>query len=50
MKKTFDKVAEVIRDVMSRTICILEEPHYPVRESKQQKVCDFRLFLLLIIE
>ncbi|XP_063597420.1 mitogen-activated protein kinase kinase kinase 4-like isoform X1 [Penaeus indicus] len=37
MKKTFDKVAEVIRDVMSRTICILEEPHHSVRDSKQQK-------------
>ncbi|KAK4319027.1 hypothetical protein Pmani_010006 [Petrolisthes manimaculis] len=27
MKKTFDKVGEVIRDVMNRTMCILEEPH-----------------------
>lgn len=27
MKKTFDKVGEVIRDVMNRTLCILEEPH-----------------------
>ncbi|XP_042228698.1 mitogen-activated protein kinase kinase kinase 4-like isoform X2 [Homarus americanus] len=34
MKKTFDKVAEVIRDVMSRTMCILEEPHRTLRGGK----------------
>ena len=34
MKKTFDKVAEVIRDVMNRTMCVLEFNH----EDKLRKV------------
>ncbi|XP_063864103.1 mitogen-activated protein kinase kinase kinase 4-like isoform X1 [Scylla paramamosain] len=33
MKKTFDKVAEVIRDVMNRTMCVLEFNH----DEKQKK-------------
>ncbi|KAG0721552.1 Mitogen-activated protein kinase kinase kinase 4 [Chionoecetes opilio] len=33
MKKTFDKVAEVIRDVMNRTMCVLEFS----QEDKQRK-------------
>ncbi|XP_069173757.1 mitogen-activated protein kinase kinase kinase 4 isoform X4 [Procambarus clarkii] len=37
MKKTFDKVAEVIRDVMSRTMCILDEPHRTQRNGKLQR-------------
>ncbi|XP_069944090.1 mitogen-activated protein kinase kinase kinase 4-like [Cherax quadricarinatus] len=37
MKKTFDKVAEVIRDVMSRTMCILEQPQRTLRNGKLQK-------------
>lgn len=38
MKKTFDKVAEVIRDVMNRTMCVLEEPLQFGKEEKQRKV------------
>lgn len=34
MKKTFDKVAEVIRDVMNRTMCVLEDPQQFGKEDK----------------
>ncbi|XP_071530903.1 mitogen-activated protein kinase kinase kinase 4 [Panulirus ornatus] len=37
MKKTFDKVAEVIHDVMFRTMCILEEPQRSVRDRNLPK-------------
>lgn len=37
MKKTFDKVAEVIRDVMNRTMCVLEEPQQFGKVDKLRK-------------
>ena len=39
MKKVFDKVAEVIRDVMSRTICVVEQSHpeLQIYSSKDNK-------------
>ena len=28
LHKTFEKIVEVIRDVMARTVCVMEEPQH----------------------
>lgn len=27
LRKTFDKIVEVIRDVMARTVCLMDQQH-----------------------